>query len=146
VPGRTWTPARIVVLTVVAAGVAVLVAFVVARAIGSGQADPADEAAQTTVGADVAEDLATIEGALNSGDPAAVGAVLTREAAAGLDPTAPVLPAGSTVEILDESFVQSGEETAYVSADVSGPEPGRHVILLWRQDDVWRVVATSPAP
>lgn len=142
-----WTPTKIVVLSVVAAGLAVLVAFLVARAMDPGQPDPGDEAAPTTPSdPEVAEDLAAIERALNSDDPAATSAVLTREAAAGWDPATPVLPAGSTVDVLEESFVQSGEETAHVSADVTGPQPGSHLILLWRQDGDWRVVATAPEP
>ena len=140
-----WTPAKVVAAAILAIGLGTLVGALILRAAGEDGADSTGQtAAPSAVPADVAQDLTEIETALNSGDPELISAILTREAAAGLDTSAAIMPAGSTVDIEDESFVRSGDETAYVSADVAGPEPGRHLILLWRQDDAWRVVATAP--
>ena len=55
---------------------------------------------------------------------------------------APLLPAGSHLEISPASFRAAGAITAVADATVTGPRPGHWRLLLVRQRGLWLLIGT----
>ncbi len=59
---------------------------------------------------------------------------------------APLLPAGSRLQISPVSFRTTSAITAVVDATVAGPRPGRWRLLLVRQRGQWLLIGTRRLP
>ena len=91
-----------------------------------------------------AADADRITTALNSGDDAAISAILVPEFREAFDAGGgEVLPAGSTAALLDERFVAIEPGLASVPVVVSGERAGNFLLLLSYLENQWLVLGTE---
>ncbi|MPZ85654.1 MAG: hypothetical protein GEV28_36855 [Actinophytocola sp.] len=134
---------RRLVLVLVLGGVLATAAIVVLAVLGTGGEDTAGGPVSSTPALTVAE-ARVIESTLASTDPADVATVLSDAVGpAYLRDPQPLLPNGSALRIDITEFRETSPGLATVAATLTGPRPGRWLLLLTYEDG-WLVYGTSP--
>ncbi|WP_300007718.1 hypothetical protein [Pseudonocardia sp.] len=92
-------------------------------------------------------DWSELEERATSRTPAQQAEILDPDVRASfLETGEPLLPAGSTLQVAEETFAETTPGYAEVEAEVRGPEPGRYLLRLTRDGSRWLILHSVALP